>query len=396
MNQKVTTALALAALGTISFAGGTDSEWSGLDQQLKKLKASSTGLAGMNLDFGANVRTAFRGASNGIASSVGGQSGVGTNRRFTLDNAELWSEFSVGDLDARISIQGDSGGFDEMGSPTGGSVWINEAFADWNVSNNGIVRVGLFQLPTARSANLQESRLLFIDRTYIAGLLGAATGEDTTGGETPTVGLTGVNGSGVTNLGVGYIGNNGDFDYGAAIQNGSQAAGDRLFAGGRVQWNMNGGVSGVEGSYNAPQETRLTVGVFGQVDSELDASQAFGFDVYGTMGPLNFSAEFVTLDDTNPSGSETPFDFTVGYQFNDQMEAAVRYEEFDIAALQDSMKLTAGLNFYMLGHDAKWSVNVGTADFGGDNDGSFILGGLSIGANGGTSGPLGAGMTRND
>jgi len=44
----------------------------------------------------------------------------------------------------------------------------------------------------------------------------------------------------------------------------------------------------------------------------------------------------------------------------DQWEIAVRYEDLD--DMNDTTRATAGLNYYMGGHNAKWQLNFSTSD----------------------------------
>jgi hypothetical protein len=77
-----------------------------------------------------------------------------------------------------------------------------------------------------------------------------------------------------------------------------------------------------------------------------------GLDANFTMGALGFSAELVDFDDLGI----TPFNVAGSFVIMpDQLEAAIRYEDFD--DVDNTNWITVGANWYLQGHAAKWQFN---------------------------------------
>jgi hypothetical protein len=116
----------------------------------------------------------------------------------------------------------------------------------------------------------------------------------------------------------------------------------------------------VEGAYGSAQGNRLTIGAgYYNDDGNIPDGIAFAVDANFVSGPLSAAAEVVDYD--TGFGNNTPFSAQVGFMLvPDQWEAALRYEDLDTTT--DTTVITAGINYYMSGHDAKWQLNYSTTD----------------------------------
>jgi hypothetical protein len=84
------------------------------------------------------------------------------------------------------------------------------------------------------------------------------------------------------------------------------------------------------------------------------------------FGGSNLFASFVWADvDNNISDDFSPWGFTVqgGIYLNEDVEVFGRYEygDSDMSSSEDLNILTAGVNYYMQGHKAKWTTDIGFA-----------------------------------
>ncbi len=384
MNRLMTGALALAAVGSVGFAGTGDEDWTDLDQEISTL-SSSLRPQGGGVDIGALIRSSYNLIDEDLLDDTGG---------FLFQDVDVFfeSQDSGGEWSWRVNVDfdgGDNGGIDDvlddvlMGgtvvSPdalmfpafgflgtTGGGAALEDAFAQWQFSDDIALTWGQFKSPTFLSNSVDPENQLFIQRTILGTIFDA------------------------WDLGAMLSGNYDQFSWYAAFQNGADGIMDEYRWTARGEYHVGagaGGRRGVEGALGADEELNATIGVVltddgGLAGGTLDDTTIFGVDAAATYGQLSGLIEFASLDDE--IGDTEIFALTAAYMFQpDEWEAALRYE--DTGDLEIT-KLTGGLNWYQNGHNRKWSLNLSSieadlAEFGGvDLDGTIIEIGLTIGS----------------
>jgi hypothetical protein len=174
-----------------------------------------------------------------------------------------------------------------------------------------------------------------------------------------------------------------------AAQNGVDGAGDDLAFSGRVTFDAMGtgsGGAGLEGAYGAAEGTNLTFGAGYYMDDDTLVDDLSAWNVEGSLivGPFSAEASYVDHDDGFGSVlglAEGPaiLALTGGFMFvPDRWEAAVRWEDLDDDA--DTSIITLGVNYYAVGHDAKWQLNYAMVDSDDSDVDSDRLGlGLTVG-----------------
>ena len=179
-------------------------------------------------------------------------------------------------------------------------------------------------------------------------------------------------------MGMGLVGNlvgrdtgvqiDGDFEqiaWAIAVQNGADSVADEYLLTGRVSVDIMGEGAGqwVEGAYNAPDGTNLSVGLAFCDDGFYNDGSRIGLEAYLTNGPFAASAEVV--DNDTDVGDNTPWDATFSWMFNDMWEAALRWEDRAGALLAlegghairspEDVSLFAALGVRMIG--LTWSIS---------------------------------------
>ncbi len=334
MNKLVFGALAATLVGSVGYASESE-DWASLDRELESLSTTLSAQSG-GPSFGGYIITWFD--VNSDASTNFDPDGAGPLpseskdvQGFTLKKVRLEAKGAVDDYGYKMSVDFASG-----------SASLKDAYVNWHVGESLNVQAGRFKSPTFRSQLVSSSRLLFRDRTSIGGTFGRDTGAMISG-DFETVG------------------------WWIALQNGIDGNLEDFLVTGRVQVALMGdGPGKVEGAYGAPDETELTVAAMFQDEGSFSDSSIFGGEVVFTSGPFSAQAEVADYDkDFTPAsgfmnsiGTEladnTPWDVTVSYMFNEQYEAAARWEDFDDSANSD--QLTVGVNRYVDGHNIKWQL----------------------------------------
>lgn len=309
MNKLVFGALAATLVGSVGYASESE-DWASLDRELESLSTTLSTQSG-GPSIGGYIITWFD--SNSDDKDINGAEIQG----FTLKKVRLEAEGAVGDYGYKMSVDFASG-----------SASLKDAYVNWHVGESLNVEAGRFKSPTFRSQLVSSSRLLFRDRTMIGDTFGRDTGAMISG-DFETVG------------------------WWLALQNGTDGNREEHMFTGRVAVNLMGdGPGKVEGAYGAPDESELSIAGMFQDDSAFDNGQRFGGEVYFTSGPFSASGEI--LDNDTDVGDNTPWDVTVSYMFNEQYEAAARWEDFD--DVDNSDALTVGVNRYVDGHNIKWQL----------------------------------------
>lgn len=376
MNPLLTGVCAFA-LGNLALAGTEpSSDWLGLDEELNAI-ASNVNLQGGGVELGALVRAAYISASG---DDFGGLSGGEDQLGLVIDDVELWSQGQLGDYFWRISVDfGDTFSPYFIGNLLNTNSLVNtdredtleDAFARWNFSENFNLQVGHFIFPTTFTSAANPDSLVLLSRSSV-------------GEYFHTYGL----GAMLT----------GDYEmlqwYLAAF-NGADGTDDDQELRGRLVYNIGAGANRTEGALGASDELNAALGLSYVDDGELDDGSVLVFDLTSTVAGFSLGAEFASFDEDHatvpagfgPTSGLTYTDgmdviaFTVGYLLTEEWEIAGRYEQLDDE--DDSTLMSIGINYYQMGHNAKWQLMY--MDFASDvaaQEGSLIGLGLTIGSNG--------------
>ena len=334
MNKFVLSALALTTTGGLAVAGTGSEEWLTLDREIESLSTlPAQGEPGVTVS--GFIRSSY-------VNSGDVPVGAGDLGGFNMDNIRLSVEGSVGDFSVFVSTEGSSSVAPGTGTTilpiafgSGGAFGVLDAYAAWNINEMLRLTMGQFLVPVIGNGLINENHLLFLNHTVNGAIFNSRD--------------TGLMLSGQYDM----------FGFWAAIVNGGDATGDELAYALRAEFYAMGGGNGsaVEGAYGSSQGNRLTVGAgYYNDDGAIPDNIAMGVDASFVSGPLSAAAEIVDYDTGGFLPDSTPFSAQVGFMFvPDQWEAAVRYQDLDTAT--DTNIITLGVNYYMSGHDAKWTIN---------------------------------------
>lgn len=371
MNKFVLSAIALTTAGGLASAGTGSEEWLTLDREIESLAsaqaATTTSTSGVTVD--GFLRTSYQNSSD-VETESGNDLGG-----FSIDNARINVSGTVGDYMLYVQLEG-AGVSEELfgfyvpgglltGPSTAGSLTVLDAYGAWNINEQFRLTMGQFRSPFLGSSQRDENELLLIDRTFVATLWASRDQGVMLSGQYDMLGW--------------YI----------AAQNGVDGAGDDLAFSGRVSFDAMGtgtGGAGIEGAYGAAEGTNLSfaVGYYQDDDTLVDDLSAWNIEGSLVMGPFSAEASYVDHDDGFGSLlglTEGPaiMALTGGFMFvPDRWEAAVRWEDLDDDG--DTSIITLGVNYYAVGHDAKWQLNYAMIDSDDDTiDGDRLGLGLTVG-----------------
>lgn len=333
MNKFVLGALALTMATTPALA--TETSWSTTDRDLAGLSSSLTrGATGVSVS--GFLRSSYASSSD---IQVGGDDLGG----FSIDDAQIWVNGSIGDFSVVVQSEA-SNSSNTIGDVGGtGALSLLDAYASWKATEQLKVQLGQFRPAFLGSSLRNENNLLFINRSA----LGAEYA--------------------FRDQGVQLSGAFGMINFAVYAQNGGDGAAKEMSYGFRVEATPMGTASNNEGVLGAADNASLTIGLgYLTNDGAVSDDISIGIDAAFTMGVFGVSAEIVDLDKgatlTLPGGLGTPVSdatpFNVAASFAvmpDQLELAVRYEDFDDA--NDTTAITVGANWYLQGHAAKWQAN---------------------------------------
>ncbi len=354
MNKFVTTALAVAALGTVANAQPKESDWLELDREINSL-ASAVPATGAIGGWALLLRSAFIYSSDELA-QIGGEDTSG---------------FKI--LDARFSAWGEieNYGWRVSYNLFDGSAALEDAYAYWLCGEWFTATMGNFRANVFRSNTVWEENQLFIDRSHI----GAAFDRFDTG--------------------LGARGDYQDFSWYINIMNGSNGKASGHFWNARLEYHWNGGAGDFEGSYGHGDDPQGSFGlVYGMDDTVSGDTGFFGLDANGTAGPIGWGAEVAMIDEDYTLGLDTgihwsgaanglsfandddstPWTVFVSYLINQEFQAALRLLDFD--NVFDESVITLALIYYQSGMAAKWNAEVfsiSTDDPGADDTTGFQL-----------------------
>lgn len=343
MNKFVIGALALTAASSLAYAGSETKEWSTLDRDLAALTQNPPGTTG----FGMHGYVRSRFAHSSDIDTLGPNSDQDLSG-FSMDNARIELRADQGD-DYGVVIQLEA-------AP--GVAFLLDAYGTFHITEGIEGRMGNFRAPFLWSALIEDNHLILLDRTF--------NGQNWSGRQE----------------GIQINGTFDQFGWWVALQNGIDGVADEFQWTVRASFNALGTSSGnmQEGAFEAGTESSLMIGAAYSNDGTPDDGAAFAIDLGFTQGALSAHAELVDYDDDvtpdsslnlqtgtlNPSGlattgSETPWSITLGYMISENMyEIAARFEDLDDS--DDTTAWTIGLNRYVHGHDAKWTLQFSSAD----------------------------------
>jgi hypothetical protein len=334
MNKFVFGALAVTTASTLGFANNGE-DWMTLDREIESLAASGMAQGGSGFTLDGWVKSSYASSSD---VTIGGNDLGG----FSLDSIRANLDGSIGDFNVHVALEGSNDvGFGYFGGVGNASTaGVIDAYTTFSITDQVAVQVGFFRPPVLNDSLRDENEFLFIDRT-VSGDIWAFRDQ-----------------------GVLFSFAFDQFSAWLGAQNGNDSQGDDLTLTGRVEFNAMGqGASSTEGAYGATDENSLNLGAGYWDDDNLTDGTAITFDADFNRGPMYAAASLVDYDDgiAGAFGGETPWDATFSYMFApDEWEAAVRWEDFDDT--NDTTMLSAGVNYYVEGHDVKWQLNYSTID----------------------------------
>lgn len=332
MNKFVLGALALTMATTPALA--TETSWSAADRDLAGLSSSLTqGASGVSVS--GFLRSSYASSSD---IQVGGDDLGG----FSIDDAQIWVNGSIGDFSVVVQTEA-SGSSNTAGDVSSvGVLGLLDTYASWKATEQLKVQLGQFRPAFLGSSLRNENNLLFIARSA----LGAEYA--------------------FRDLGVQLSGAFGMLNFAVYAQNGGDGQAKEMSYGFRVEATPMGTASNNEGVLGAADNASLTVGLgYLTNDGAVSDDISLGIDANFTMGVFGVSAEIVDLDKgaslSLPGGvgvvsDATPFNAAASFAvMPDQLELAVRYEDFDDS--DNTTAITIGANWYLQGHAAKWQAN---------------------------------------
>jgi hypothetical protein len=383
MNPLLTGVCAFA-LGNLATAGTeAKSDWLGLDEELNAI-ASNVNLQGGGVELGALVRAAYISASG---DDFGGFTSGEDQLGLVIDDAELWSQGNLGDYFWRVSVDfGDGFSPYFLGNLNGGTQALNDAglanttrndtledaYARWNFHENFNLQVGHYIFPTTFSSSSNMDSLLLLSRTSVGEYFHSYS------------------------LGAMLSGDyDGTFLWHLAVLNGADGTDDDQELRGRAIYNIGGGRNRTEGALGANDELNAAIGVSYVDDGELDDGSVLVFDAIATVAGFSIGGEYAAFDDDhatvgpgfgptiglNYTEGMDVIAFNLGYLLSENWELGGRYEQLDDE--DDSTLMSIGINYYQMGHNAKWQLMY--MDLASDvaaQEGSLIGLGLTVGSNG--------------
>jgi hypothetical protein len=358
MNSFLPTLLLVPALAATAVAGSSDDAFLELDRELAQIGQQNPS---EGLRTGALLRAVFDHADDDLSLTGDDVSG------FRLYDAQLWVDARIGAYEVFIKTDaGETTAFPPIAGDGVTAFTLRDAWARTELTEGVNLYWGQFKCPLVASANVGDGRLAMIDRTRIGQLFSAP---------------------GAYQPGAAVTGDFGDFHVKFAYQNGADGITDGKGIVVRGEYKIGAGAKHREGALGAPEELNATFGLgYFKDDSDIggsDFGRAIAADAYVTAGRFSAQAEILDADEEfamralgNLTDDATPWDVTVGYLFADQYEGFLRYQDLDNEV--SATIFGGGVNYYVMGHQTKWQLNVSRYDD--DNvDGTIVQLGLAIG-----------------
>jgi hypothetical protein len=324
MFKLIPLTVALGALSAPSFA----TEWANLDQEINNLNASLQAQAQTGPKLNGWVRSRWTDVSDA------------DQQGFKFDSL-------------RIELQGDAGSgyaYKVSFDMSNGTALLRDAYATFKLGEVVTGKMGQFKTAFNRDSLTSDAKLLFLDRSNIGG-------------------------NGLWNtrtLGLEFYGQYEKLGWTLSAQNGDDGLADEYKFSARVYADVMGKQAKNEGAYGAAEGTNLFLAAAWLDDGSFDDGDAVTVEASLTMSGFAAAAQMVDLG--ADVGDATPWDAYVSYLFMPQWEGAIRYEDRDDA--DNTTDISLAVNYYVSGHDIKWTVQYDTFD---SDDSALELDALSLG-----------------
>lgn len=302
-------------------ASANEASWLELDKDISSL-ASTTAVEAAGVSLSGYIQNSYQSDSD---TDTGG---------WDFGAIRLEMRANVEDIAVKVSFDMKSGAAE-----------LKDAYARWDATEGMSVTWGQFKRPFLHSFATSTNRRLFIGSTANAA------------NEARDNGVM-LNGD-LSDMATWQI----------AATNGADGATDENYYTARVAVTAmgEGGFNALEGARGDADGTNLSIGLSYAEDNAAGFEHdKLGIEVAGNVDAISFHVDMVQYSDdaTAPAddslGTATadtsPMGITVSYMLADDMEIAVRHEDFDDA--DDSTRLTVGFNLYSaLPNRMVWQLN---------------------------------------
>ena len=356
-------ASAFVLVGILESETPQPDEWSRLDSDIELLLETARSSQEEGLSLEGFLRASY---INSGDVTVAGNDLSG----FSLDNARIIATGNVDDFGVVFEFEGSNDSMNPNlglggafttgvfgGTGAGSSLTLLDAYGEWYLNDQFTLTFGQFRPWTFHDVQLDPIDQMFIDRSFNSEWWA------------------------FRDQGVMIAGVHDRLNWYAGLQNGRDNVGDDLAIFGRVDYAVVGDVrddsaSGV--GVNA-EANNLNVGVgyydddnlggeFVSADGEWQGSNVTVVAEVGLYGDDYFGGAFSDL---------TVWSIAGAYMLQpDKWEVALRYEDLDELA-QEAEIYTAGVNYYLGGHDRKVQLNVSQLDR--DQDVTVVQLGMAMG-----------------
>lgn len=354
MNKFAFGALAAPLLCATSMAA--DTEWPELDRELAALSNAPLTQNSGGPFLNGWLISAFDYNSDAEDSNKN-QTDVG----FDVPSARIQLE---GDLAEGYGYKIGYDFFDTMdqyapsGSHVGsaGTAGITDAYGRFGIGEYVDFKFGIFNGPSLRSASLDRNKTLFINRSFLGMQQSCSDAGLEVGGSFDRV------------------------NWSLAGTNGTDGKTDGFAYGIRIDVDLMGEMSDVEGAYGAQEGTNFNVGFVYTDDNSKDAATGASMDLAQmsadatlVSGPFSVFAEVIDYDKhTGPyyggamiDAKNTPWSAGASYLFGEEYEVGFRYDTWDAgqtSSYYDTSRYNFVVNKYIDGHDIKWQLEFGFGD----------------------------------
>jgi hypothetical protein len=387
MNRFATTALALAAAGSVSYADPGDNEWLELDSEINSL-ASSLQPSQDGMGWTVLVRTVYIFSSDEIET---GSSTEPDTSGLNFKDVDLAYWGNVGNYGWRINADVENNESGKANSPN--SIVLEDAHVFWDCGEYFRTKWGQQKPIVIRSAYIDPENMFFIERTAIGSSFD------------------------LWDPGVSVDGTWEQLRWFAGFLNGQDGHEKDHFWWLRGEWMLGSGAGLYDGAFGGSDQLNAMIGASYihddsrnstfTTDGDADDTQAIIVDFAGSINQFGFAAEVADFDDdvivstdedwsgsepTSPigglpfGGDGTPWNVSLSWLFTPEWEVGVRYEDLDNSDINtvtgpDNTILTAGVSWYQEGKNAKWQLEWKDVDADdGFADGSIVQAGVSVGA----------------
>lgn len=335
MKTIIFCATALTMTGATMAAG---SDWTTLDREVEALSSSLSPQGG------------------GVA--IGGYLDLG----YTNNSDNDISDFGGNNL--RLGFSAENSGYGiTVGTQWGAGLGtVTDAYVTMAVGGmNGTG--GRFKSPMGASGSRAEHDQFFQDRSAIGSNFAGRSSGIMLGGDS------------------------GNFNWAAAVQDGSDGGLDEYQITLHADFTVMGSGSSVEGCYGAADGMGLVIGA-SMTDDGNAADASTVIDAALTSGTFSFGAEFADMGGsttgagasagaTSATVGDSPMALSATYMVGTDWEIGIRYQDLDTAGNDTDMDIAA--NYYVNGHDVKWTIGFAMPDNDAGTTSDTITVGLQVG-----------------